>query len=74
MEWPATFFRIVNISALVMTGGLQNMFSGIAFTKNGFADVVPTGWLRDVAVNQGADGMILFAAFVVALVRKYVDR
>lgn len=48
-------------------------FSGITFTTIGYGDISPTGFMRALAVGEGVLGISFTSAFLVALVKKYVD-
>jgi len=48
-------------------------FAGVTFTTIGYGDIAPLGTARYVAVSEGAVGVTLLSALLVAMTRKYVD-
>jgi len=49
-------------------------FSCISFTTIGYGDLVPVGMARFVAAVEGLLGVTLVSSFVVALVKRYVEK
>ena len=49
-------------------------FSGITITTIGYGDIWPYGLGKAIAVGEGAVGVILASCFVVALVRRYIEK
>jgi hypothetical protein len=49
-------------------------FSLITFTTIGYGDLVPIGMARFIAAAEGLLGITLVSAFVVALVKRYVEK
>lgn len=48
-------------------------FSGLTFTTIGYGDITPMGVARALAVAEGLLGIALSSAFVVSVVRRYID-
>ena len=62
----------------VVTWGLRwpeaLYMSGVTFATIGYGDITPIGMTSYLAVTEGLLGVLLMSAFVVALVKRYVER
>lgn len=68
-----TFFSIHHGEMQSLPIGQALYFSGVAFTTIGFGDISPMGISRLFAITEGILGISTMSAFLVALVKKYID-
>lgn len=48
-------------------------YSGITFTTIGYGDILPVGCVRALSILEGITGVCISSAFMVSVVKKYID-